>query len=217
MTADTRRRLFWLSLLAIAMAQLEAAVVVYLRKVYYPDGFEFPLVIIRDRIAAIEIGREAATVVMLFALAKLYSARDRWRQYAAFLWAFGIWDIFYYVWLWIMLRWPSSLLDWDVLFLIPLPWVGPVLAPVLIAVVMMAAGWAILLLRDADRAVAVKKADWVVTVGCAVALIALFAADAGSVLEGRMPHPFRWPLFALFLIPPMFVAARAFQRSRECR
>jgi hypothetical protein len=217
MRADTRRRLFWLSLFSIAMAQLEATVVVYLRKIYYPDGFDFPLVIIRDRIAAIEIGREVATIVMLFTLAKLYSVRDRWRQYAAFLWAFGLWDIFYYVWLWIMLRWPSSLLDLDVLFLIPLPWVGPVLAPVLIALIMMAAGWSILLLRDADRSVVVSRLDWVVTIVGAMALIALFAADAGAVMAGKMPAPFRWSLFTLFLIPPMIVATRAFRRSCEDR
>ena len=211
----TRRRLFWLSLFTVAMAQLEAAVVVYLRAIYYPDGFEFPLAIIRDHIAAIEIGREAATVLMFFGLAKLYSASDRWRQYAAFLWAFGLWDILYYVWLWVMLRWPSSLLDFDVLFLIPLPWVGPVLAPVLIALVMMGAGWAILSLRDHGHPVLVTKPEWAITIVGAIALIVLFMTDARAVVAGDMPGPFNWLLFGLFLLLPMIAAWRAYARSRH--
>jgi hypothetical protein len=213
LASPTRRRLLWLSLFTLAMAQLEAAVVVYLRNIYYPDGFEFPLAIIHDRIAAIEIGREAATVIMFFGLAKLYSAHDRWRQYAAFLWAFGLWDILYYFWLWIMLRWPSSLLDFDVLFLIPLPWIGPVLAPVLISLVMMAASWAILSLRDRGHPVLVTKPEWAITVGGAVALIVLFMSDATAVVAGDMPRPFNWLLFGLLLLLPLIVAWRAYARS----
>ncbi len=215
LTAPTRRRLLWLSLFTLAMAQLEAAVVVYLRNIYYPDGFEFPLAIIYDRMAAIEIGREAATVLMFFALAKLYSANDRWRQYAAFLWAFGLWDILYYVWLWIMLGWPSSLLDIDVLFLIPLPWIGPVLAPIIISLVMMGAAWAIFSLRDHDRTILVTRPEWGITVGGAVALIALFMSDATAVVAGAMPRPFHWLLFGLFLLLPLIAAWRAYRRSRQ--
>lgn len=213
-TAPTRRHLLWLSVFAIAMAQLEATVVVYLRQLFYPDGFRFPLVIIEGEIAAIEVAREVATVVMLFAVAKLFSARDRWRQYSAFLWAFGVWDIFYYVWLWVMLRWPSSLLEPDVLFLIPLPWIGPVLAPVLISLVMMGAGWAILWLRDRELPVLVTRVEWGVTIAGAIALIGLFISDAPAVVVGATPRPFNWGLFFLFLVPPALAAARAFRRSR---
>jgi len=213
--AVTRRRLLWLSVFTIAMAQLEAAVVVYLRTIFYPDGFEFPLVIIEDHVAAIEVGREAATVLMFLALAKLYSAGDRWRQYAAFLWAFGLWDILYYLWLWVMLRWLSSLLEFDVLFLIPLPWIGPVLAPVLISLVMMGAGWAILSLRDRELPVLVTKMEWAITVGGAISLIVLFMSDAESVVAGDMPRPFRWFVFALFLLLPLAAAQRAYRRSSD--
>jgi hypothetical protein len=210
----TGRRLLWLSVFAIAMAQLEAAVVVYLRRLFYPEGFRFPLVIIEGEIAAVEVGREVATVVMLFAVAKLFSAGDRWRQYAAFLWSFGVWDIFYYAWLWVMLRWPSSLLETDVLFLIPLPWIGPVLAPVLISLVMMTAAWAILWLRDQQLPVRVTRLEWAITIAGAVALIGLFVSDAQAVITGEMPRPFNWALFVLFLVPPALAAARAFRRSR---
>ena len=154
-------------------------------------------------------------MLMFFGLAKLYSASDRWRQYAAFLWAFGLWDILYYVWLWVMLRWPSSLLDFDVLFLIPLPWVGPVLAPVLIALVMMGAGWAILSLRDHGHPVLVTKPEWAITIVGAIALIVLFMTDARAVVAGDMPGPFNWLLFGLFLLLPMIAAWRAYARSRE--
>lgn len=213
LTRDTAGRLIWLSLFIVAMAQLEATVVVYLRELYYPDGFHFPLVIISGRIAWIEIGREAATVVMLVGIAKLFSRGDSWRQFAAFLWGFGLWDIFYYLWLWVMLRWPGSVLDTDVLFLIPLPWVGPVLAPVLISAVMMLAAWATLGLRDRGRTPRVSTLEWGVTIAAALALIGLFVSDAGSVLEGHLPRPFRWWLFYLLLLPACVAALTAYRRS----
>jgi hypothetical protein len=114
-----------------------------------------------------------------------------------------------------MLGWPSSVLEFDVLFLIPLPWIGPVLAPVLISVVMMGAGWAILSLRDQDRPVLVTRPEWGVTVGGAVALIVLFMSDATAVVAGEMPRPFNWPLFGFFLLLPLIAAWRAYARSRQ--
>ena len=86
------------------------------------------------------MGREAATLVMLLGVAML-AGTDRWDRIALFCIAFGVWDIAYYVWLWVFLRWPPSLLTWDVLFLIPVPWVGPVVAPVIVSVVMIVGGW----------------------------------------------------------------------------
>lgn len=213
MLTGTRRRLFWLTLFAVAMAQLEATVVVYLRALYYPDGFTFPLVIIRDRIALIEVGREVSTVVMLLAIAKLAAPRDAWRQFAAFLWTFGLWDILYYAWLWIMLGWPEHVLAWDVLFLIPAPWIGPCLAPMFIATVMMAAALGIERLRDADRAIRVSAFEWVVTVMGAIGLITLFVLDAGAVIAGAMPRPFPWPAFLVVLAAPTVAAASAWRRS----
>ena len=88
--------------------------------------------------------REASTLVMLIAVAFLggRSARERW---GVFLAAFGVWDIFYYVWLYALIRWPPSLMTMDVLFLIPVPWVAPVLAPVVVALEMALVGaWLLL-------------------------------------------------------------------------
>ena len=215
MRPDTRKRLIWLSVFVVAMAQLEATVVVYLRELFYPEGFAFPLVIIRGKIALVEIGREAATVVMFVGLAKLAAPRDGWRQFAVFLWAFGLWDILYYAWLWVMLGWPESLLTWDVLFLIPAPWIGPCLAPMLIAAIMMASALALESLRDRERAVRVSRLEWVLTIGGAVGLIAIFLLDARTVIDGSMPGPFPWALFLVVLAVPTAAALSAWRRSER--
>ena len=125
-----------LAAFAVAMGLLEAAVIVYLRELYHPGGFLFPLQPLPAHMASTEMGREVATVVMIWAVAHLSgrSGRDR---FAAFAFVFGIWDIFYYIWLKVLIGWPEGLLDPDILFLIPLPWVGPVLAPVLVSIVLI--------------------------------------------------------------------------------
>ncbi len=127
---------------AVAMGYLEAAVVVYLRALYYPEGFSFPLVPMDAGILAVELGREAATVVMIFAVAWA-TARSGWQLLTGFALVFGVWDIVYYAGLRILLGWPASFLEPDILFLIPSVWVGPVLAPSLIALTMSAASWAL--------------------------------------------------------------------------
>ena len=119
---SVRRRLLVVAVFAVAMAWVEAAVVFYLRRLvdriepYQPN----PLPIAGD-LGGAELVREAATLVMLLAVGWL--AGRAWRtRLGFFLAAFGVWDIFYYVFLRAMTGWPHSLFDWDVLFLIPLPW-----------------------------------------------------------------------------------------------
>jgi hypothetical protein len=126
------KNLFWLTVFCIAMGFLETAVVVYLRKLYYPGGFHFPLAAIPPDVARIEILREAATLVMLAGVSIL-SARERAQRFAFFVYAFAIWDLFYYVFLKVLLDWPDSFQTWDILFLLPVPWVGPVLAPCIVS------------------------------------------------------------------------------------
>jgi len=111
------------------MGLLEAICVIYLRRIF-PVETNFPIPPM-ERLQ-IEIIREACTIVMLAAVAWLAGANARSRV-ACFFYAFGIWDIFYYAGLWWLAGWPDSLLTWDCLFLIPKPWYGPVLAPVLIS------------------------------------------------------------------------------------
>jgi len=124
------------AIFAIAMAFLESAVVVYLRTIYYPDGVIFPLKLIEGRIAVTELWREVATMVMLITVAVIVSKRAI-ERFAWFIYAFAIWDIFYYVFLYLLLGWPQSLLTWDILFLIPVTWTGPVLAPVINSLTMI--------------------------------------------------------------------------------
>jgi hypothetical protein len=197
-----RRRIVWLITFAVAMAYVESAVVVYLRAIYYPQGFAFPLVLMPPGMVAIEMGREIATLVMLLGLAMLAGA-DRWDRILVFCVGFGVWDIAYYIWLWVFLRWPPSLLTWDVLFLIPVPWIGPVVAPVIVSVVMVVG--ALLLLgrraggqaagRSGGQAVGFPLSLRLLALAGGVLVLAAFMLDFQVVVRQMEPPPFRWGLF----------------------
>lgn len=133
---STKKTITWISLFAIAMGFLESAIVIYLRELYYANGFEFPLQPIPAHIARVEFLRELATIVMLVA-AGILAGRTKLERFAYFVFAFATWDLFYYVFLYLCTGWPKSLATWDILFLIPVPWVGPVWAPCLLCLVMI--------------------------------------------------------------------------------
>ena len=176
------------------MAYVEATVVVYLRAIYYPNGFAFPLTLMPGGMTAIEIGREAATLVMLLGVAVL-AGTERWERALAFCVSFGVWDLAYYVWLWLLLGWPPSLLTWDVLFLIPVPWIGPVLAPVVVSTVLVSGG--LLLLRRRARSEPIRfpaALRMLVLIG-GLLVLASFMLDFRVVLRQMEPPPFRWGLF----------------------
>lgn len=130
------------------MAYVESSVVAYLRFLYYPEGFVVEgvraVAEIAPTVLRIELGRELATLAMLAAVASLAARGCWWERLAYFMWAFAVWDIFYYLWLYVLLRWPDDLMTLDVLFLIPRPWVAPVLLPVTVSGIMMASAAAIL-------------------------------------------------------------------------
>lgn len=132
-------------LFGIAMAALESAVVIYLRALYYPGQFTVALKLIDDHILRVEILREIATLIMLCSVGYLAGRNSRERL-AYFLLSFAVWDIFYYIWLKVLIDWPASVLEWDILFLIPFTWLGPVLAPLICSVTMIALA-SVLLLR----------------------------------------------------------------------
>ena len=123
-------------LFSVAMAFLESAVVVYIRELLYPDGFKFPLAAMDSSLALTEIIREAATIIML-AGAAVIAGKTFSQKFAWFLFCFAVWDIFYYIFLKLIIGWPSSLFEWDVLFLIPVTWTGPVISPLIVAVLMI--------------------------------------------------------------------------------
>ena len=137
------RKSLHLIIFFISMALLESAVVVYLRELYYPNGFVFPLSPMKSVVILTELAREFATIVMLWTIAYV-AGRNFSSRFAWFIVGFGIWDIFYYVFLYVFIQWPSSLFEWDILFLIPLPWYGPVIAPCMISVAMIVFGMVIL-------------------------------------------------------------------------
>jgi len=132
-------RLLCLAMFSIAMAFVESAVVSYLRGLFYPEGFSVPLKPLPVFYYGTEVFREAATIIMLGIVAIVSARKGWWDRVAYFIFCFGIWDIFYYVWLYVLVRWPQSLLTTDILFLIPVPWVAPVIVPVAVSVVMIAA------------------------------------------------------------------------------
>lgn len=131
-----RNKIIVISVFAIAIAYLEAAVVVYMREILYPGGFEFPLSPVPVHLILTELFRELATLVIIVSIGRLAASKFS-TGFAWFLYIFAIWDIFYYVFLWLLLGWPESLLTWDVLFLIPTTWTGPVLTPILVSLSMI--------------------------------------------------------------------------------
>ena len=137
MKRESVNKLSIVTLYAIAMGFLEAAVVIYLRNLFYPNGFNFPLKgFIDPSILIVEWIREFATIIMLVTIG-LLAGKKFYEKLAYFVYAFAIWDIFYYIFLKLVLNWPSSFLTWDLLFLIPFPWAGPVLAPLLCTLLML--------------------------------------------------------------------------------
>lgn len=171
-----RAKITWLTLFSIAMGFMETAVVIYLRKVYYPQGFQFPLVPIEPTMAIIEFLREAATIIMLVGIGIL-TGKTRAQKFAFFIYCFAIWDIFYYVFLKMFLNWPESLFTWDILFLIPVPWVGPVLAPCLVSFSMIVFMLFIVLAGEKGLSNAVKLKEWVLLSIGSTILIFSFVLD----------------------------------------
>lgn len=225
MRADIRRSFLWMSAFFIAMAYLESAVVVYLRALYYPQGFSFPLMPMAPPLIATEVWREAATLLMLLAPAALI-ARSALERFAWFCYGFGIWDLFYYVWLKVLLDWPSSLSTPDLLFLIPVPWVGPVWAPGVISLGLILL--ALVILRGRSRAAdfRIDRRSWALLVAGAVLMVVSFTIDpllhmggfealtsassigadgARALLDGRSYEPgaYPWPWLAGGLVLAM--------------
>jgi hypothetical protein len=144
MEKEDKKKLLWVGIFAIAMAFVETMIVFYLRKLYYPSNILFPLnVSMPTQILVLEWIREASTIIMLFAVAVIAGKKVR-ERFAYFIYAFAIWDIFYYVWLKVILNWPASLMTWDVLFLIPITWASPVLCPILVSLTMILGAYLIL-------------------------------------------------------------------------
>jgi hypothetical protein len=177
-----RGKISFLALFAAAMAFVEAAVVIYLRALI-GSGPLFPMKDLPPTLLAVEIAREAATIVMLLCAAFL-AVRGGARRLGAFLFTFAVWDIFYYLWLYEAIGWPAGITDWDILFLIPFPWVGPVWSVLLICAGMLVFS-ALFLAEPEDARFAPGPAGWAAGVTGAGFVVATYILEWKKIGYGK--------------------------------
>lgn len=199
------------------MGLLEAIVVVYLRQLYYPEGFTFPLKIMVFKELSVEYLREISTIVMLVAVA-FSVGKKFYERLSYFLLCFGIWDIFYYIWLKVLLDWPPSLLTWDILFLIPVIWVSPVIAPIICAITIILIALCILYKQQKASHISYGLLNWFLLLSGALLILITFLWDYSSliiqggflprlmtlhtdtefqkVISTHVPLSYKWLLFA---------------------
>ncbi|HEU5289873.1 MAG TPA: hypothetical protein VFU05_04465 [Cyclobacteriaceae bacterium] len=200
-TSGLTRTIIWVILFSIAMGFLEGAVVIYLRELYYPEGFVFPLKLMSTTNALVELFREVATIIMLLGIGML-AGRNANQRLSFFVMSFAIWDIFYYVFLWLVLDWPQSIMEWDILFLVPVLWVGPVVTPLIITVTMLLLS-TVLLKSD----VRLSKLEWTLFVAGSLVVILSWTLEFqqfSSTIDDPMkavltyvPQRFPWIIFWL--------------------
>ncbi|MCF8330977.1 MAG: hypothetical protein K9H84_00850 [Bacteroidales bacterium] len=210
--------LFWITVFGIAFAMVETAIVIYLRELYYPEGFDFPLQLISIKIVNVELFRELATLFLLLSVAVIAGKTAR-ERFAWFLYSFAIWDIFYYVFLYVFLGWPESLLTWDILFLLPFSWVGPVLAPVINSLIMVFLAMVFIYFSHKKQNLVTKGYHWLILIiGAVIVMVSymedyvnymlqkftfgdlLGKADHDKLLDfasNYFPDQFNWWLFAV--------------------
>ena len=214
----------WVVVFAVAFAWIESAVVVYLREIYFDGGFDFPLRIdweqgrhVIDPLVRIEMGREIATILLLVSIGWV-AGRNGIQKFSFFIIAFGVWDIFYYIWLLVMIDWPESLMTWDLLFYVPLPWVGPVITPLLIALAMVVGGSSIIYYEEKGCRIRLRWYDILVEFGCGLLMIVAFCWDwknilqiPGDIARTGVPNSFAWWLYLptyIFSVIYFFVMMR---------
>jgi hypothetical protein len=202
----------------IAFAYIEAAVVVYLRTIFHPSGFTFPLTEfgispLWKQLLLTETGREAATLVLILTASWL-SGRTLQQQFAFFLTIFAIWDIFYYVWLKVLIDWPSSIMDWDILFLIPTAWAGPILAPILISLTLLIFAIIILYRSSQARPLRPTLVGWLAFILAGLVVVASFCVAGLHAAEPDFKSHFHWPLFAAGPLSAVVLFAKYLLKSK---
>ncbi len=227
--------LFWITIFSIAMAFIETSVVVYIRKLYYPEGFRFPLKMIESNIGITEYFRELATIVMLISVG-IVVGKNNLQRFAYFIYVFAIWDIFYYVFLKTILNWPESLFTLDVLFLIPVTWVGPVIAPIICSIAMILLGLSIIYLQNKNKSVKMKFDEFLmVAVGSIVVMVSFlmdylrflnnnysfyeiltysWVSDINKIVEQYIPQKFNWLIFLIGILTIFIAIIKFILRNR---
>lgn len=207
------KRYVWLFLFAVAFGYLEASVVIYLRELYCPGGFLFPLKMPPVSIYLIELGREISTIVMLAGIAIIVGSTGT--KLAYFFLLFGIWDIFFYFWLYLITGWPSSLFTWDILFSIPVSWAAPVIAPLLVSLLLI--GYSIMILYLDVRGYKIKI-SFLEKAGGLLGLFLIFlsmtidAFPEPKIYLSRAPISFHWGLFVSGVLLSLIVMGRLLVR-----
>lgn len=216
----TLKRFCIVVMFGAAFAYFEAAVVVYLREIFYPDGFTFPLTEfgigispLWRRLLITEIGREAASMVLILTAAWLFG-RNLHQRFAYFMVIFAIWDIFYYVWLKVLLNWPDSIMDWDILFLIPIAWASPILYPVLISLALLLL--AIIILYRDSRARPIKPTllDWLVFILAGLVVVISFCIAGQHITQPDFQSYFHEWLFALGYVSAIAAFLKCLLKSK---
>jgi hypothetical protein len=215
----TLKKVFIVVVFSIAFGYIEAAVVVYLRQIFHPDGFIFPLtgfgtILNHKPLLLTEIGREVATIVLILTGAWLFG-RNTQQRFAYFLIIFAIWDIFYYIWLKVLINWPASIMDWDILFLIPVAWASPVLYPVLISITIIFFALMILYGNSHMRPVKVTFFDWLALFLAAVIVVVSFCIPGLHITEKNFESYFYSPLFATGYLLSIIIFLKCFLKSRQ--
>ena len=189
--------------------------VVYLRAIFYPDGFTFPIADFTE-IAGFgtylltEIGREAATLVLMLT-ASYMLGRNLRRRFAYFLTIFAVWDIFYYIWLKVLIGWPATVMDWDILFLIPVTWAGPVFAPVITSATMLI----IATVLFTDRAVKLTLPRLAGFAALAMMIVVVFCVAGLKITEPYYKLYFSWPGFIALHIVVILLLLCCIARKKD--
>ena len=170
------RQLALVTIFSVAMGMLESSVVIYLRELYYPEGFQFPVRATSYTVAVTELMRELATIVMLLSVGMI-AGKNKQERFAWFIYCFAIWDIFYYLFLYLIIGWPVSLWDWDILFLLPMIWTGPVWAPLLLSTLMIVLAICILYFSTLNKDTHLKLQEWALLISGSIVVIVAFCKD----------------------------------------
>jgi hypothetical protein len=207
---------FVVGLYALAMAYVEAAVVVDLNGALGQQiGAFFPLrpELRTGPLIVIEAGREAATLVML-ATVGILAGRSAVERLAWSAVAFGTWDIGYYAWLHVFTGWPPDLGTWDILFLIPVPWTGPVWAPLAVSAALVGFGLAVARRLRADGVVRLSPGHLAAGLAGGLLVVVSFTLDSARIAAGEIPMTYAWPVLVAGLA---LAAAGAFDALRPPR
>lgn len=191
MHKSTLKTLITVLVFSIAMGFMESAVVVYIRELYYSDGFAFPLKMMSMQVAMTEILRELATLIMLLSIGML-AGRTKTEKFAFFIFSFAIWDIFYYIFLKLLLGWPENLLTWDILFLLPTTWVGPVITPIILSLSMILLAIGVVYFTDRLGNTYMSKYEWALLVLGSFMVIISYTAEYTSFIFKRYSFGALW-------------------------